>query len=101
MKSTAAVSIVAILVVIVQLKCNANKTELFIASLHRIYNGGAAGLGINLSIDAAKNSSVLKDFLDKYEIRIEFYNTNVSSISSVLLRFHAVQPFINPLGTPA
>lgn len=79
MNSTAAISTLVILVVIGSLKCNANKTELIVAVLQNREGDQATSIGINLAIEAAKNSSDLKAFLDHYEIVVDdsFY-TKVS-----------------------
>ena len=85
MNSTAAISTLVILVVIGSLKCNANKTELIVAVLETRTADKATSIGINLAIEAAKNSSDLRAFLDHYEIvvdgpyytRVRFVDENV------------------------
>ena len=80
MRGTSVFSTLGILCVVLSLKrCNANKTELIIGSLE-ISEDKDKGvqLGITTAIHVAKNSSSLKDFLEKYEIRIISYYTNVS-----------------------
>ena len=80
MRGTGVFSTLGILCVVLSLKrCNANKTELIIGSLE-ISEDKDKGvqLGITTAIHVAKNSSSLKDFLEKYEIRIISYYTNVS-----------------------
>ena len=71
MNRTAAISVLAIIVAIGSLKCNANKTELIVAVLEIRPEDKATTVGINLAIEAAKNSSDLKAFFDKYEIVID------------------------------
>ena len=70
MNSTAVISALVIVVVIGSLKCNANKTKLIVVVLERRSTNKASSVGINLAIEAAKNSPDLKVFLDKYEIVI-------------------------------
>jgi len=78
MNSTAVISALVIVVVIGLLKCNANKTKLIVAVLERRSTNKATSVGINLAIEAAKNSSDLKAFFDKYEIVIDGpYHTKV------------------------
>ena len=80
MRGTGVFSTLGILCVVLSLKrCNANKTELIIGSLERS-KGKDRGvqLGITHAIHVAKNSSSLKDFLKKYEIKIVPYHTRVS-----------------------
>ena len=79
MNSTAVISALVIVVVIGLLKCNANKTKLIVAVLERREaRDKAASVGINLAIEAAKNSSDLKAFFDKYDIVIDGpYHTKV------------------------
>ncbi|PFX34116.1 Gamma-aminobutyric acid type B receptor subunit 2 [Stylophora pistillata] len=70
-----------------------NKTKLFIPILERKDQPPVfTKLGIQLAIDVAKNSSYFKDFLDKYEIVAESYNTkgketSAISTSTYLLRY--------------
>lgn len=71
MNSTAVISALVIVVVIGLLKCNANKTKIIIPVLERRLTNKATSVGINLAIEAAKNSSDLKAFFDKYEIVID------------------------------
>ena len=71
MNSVVAISILVIVVVIGSLKCNANKTKLIVSVLERRSTNKATSVGINLAIEAAKNSSDLKAFFDKYEIVID------------------------------
>jgi len=70
MNSTAAISALVIVVVIGTLKCNAHKTrtKLIVAVLERRPRHKATSVGIDLALEAAKNSSDLKGFFDKYEI---------------------------------
>jgi len=78
MNSTAVISALVIVVVIGLLKCNANKTKIIIPVLERRLTNKATSVGINLAIEAAKNSSDLKAFFDKYEIVIDGpYHTKV------------------------
>ena len=79
MNSVVAVSILAIVVVIGSLKSNGKKTELVIAVLEKRLEDKATTVGIDLAIEAAKNSSDFKVFFDKYEIVIDGpYHSNVS-----------------------
>ena len=79
MRSTTVFSTLGILCVVLSLKCNADKTELIIGSLERSEDKDrGVQLGITHAIHVAKNSSSLKDFLKKYEIRIVSYHTRVS-----------------------
>ena len=79
MNSAVAVSILVIAVVIGSLKCNDNKTELVIAVLKIRPENNATTVGIDLAIEAAKNSSDFKTFFDKYEVVIDGpYHSNVS-----------------------
>jgi len=71
MNSVVAIFILIIVVVIGSLKCNANKAKLIIAVLERRSSNKATSVGMELAIKAAKNSSDLKGFLDKYEIVID------------------------------
>ena len=71
MNSTAAICALVIAVVIGSLNCNAGKTELILTLLERRSWNKATSIGINLAIQAAKNSSDLKAFFDKYEIVID------------------------------
>ena len=79
MRSTRIFSTLGILCVVLSLESDANKTELIIGSLE-ISEDKDRGvqLGITHAIHVAKNSSSLKDFLKKYEIRIVSYHTRVS-----------------------
>ena len=78
MNSTAALSILVILVVSTSLKCNAaNKTKLLISSLTKKSKDKATTIGIDLAIEVAENSSDLKDFLGKYEIKMGSFPTEV------------------------
>jgi len=81
MKSVVAISILVIVLVIGSLKCNASKTKLIIAVLDKRSSKKATSVGIDLAIEAAKNSSDLKAFFDKYEIVIDGpYYTKVRSL---------------------
>ncbi|XP_058959571.2 gamma-aminobutyric acid type B receptor subunit 2-like [Pocillopora verrucosa] len=84
MRSTRIFSTLGILCVVLSLECDANKTELIIGSLE-ISEDKDKGvqLGITTAIHVAKNSSSLKDFLEKYEIRIISYYTNGNEASSI------------------
>ena len=78
MKGTAATSILVILVVSTSLKCSAaNKTKLLISSLTKTSKDNTTTIGIDLAIEVAKNSSDLKDFLGRYEIRMGSFATEV------------------------
>ena len=86
MNSTAAICALVVVVVIASLKCNANKTELIIAVLERRESNTATSVGIDLAIEAAKNSSDLKAFFDKYEIVIDGpYYTKVRFVKETFL----------------
>ena len=71
MNRTVAISALAIIVAIGSLKCNASKTELIVTVLEVQTEDKAVTVGINLAIEAAKNSSDLNAFFDKYEIVID------------------------------
>ena len=78
MNSTSAICTLVIVVVMGSLKCNADKTKLIVAALERSKENKATSLGIDLAIEAAKNSSDLEAFLVKYEIVIDGpYHTKV------------------------
>ena len=82
MASTATISALVIVVVIGSLKCNADKTKLIVAVR---FSNRVTSVGIDLAIEAAKNSSDLKDFFNKYEIvtygrhftKVRFLDENV------------------------
>jgi len=88
MNSTAVISALVVVVVLGLLKCNANKTKLIVAVLERREaRDKAASVGIDLAIEAAKNSPDLKVFLDKYEIVIDGpYYSKVRFVEKKLLR---------------
>ena len=71
MNSTAAISVLAVIVAIGPIKCSANKTKLIVTVLKIRSEDKAAPVGIDLAIEAAKNSSDLKAFFDKYELVID------------------------------
>ena len=71
MASTATISALVIVVVIGSLKCNGDKTKLIVAVLDKRFSNRATSVGIDLAIEAAKNSSDLKAFFNKYEIVID------------------------------
>jgi len=71
MNSVVAISILVIVVVIGSLTCNASKTKLIISALDLRSSNKAASVGIDLAMEAAKSSSDLKAFFDKYEIVID------------------------------
>ena len=71
MNSKAGISVLAIIVAIGSLKCNANKTKLIVTVLKIRSKDKATSVGINLATEAAKNSSDLKAFFDKYELVID------------------------------
>jgi len=81
MNGVEAIFTLVIVVVIGSLKCNANKAELIVSSLERRSKDIATSIGVNLAIEAAKNSSDLIDFFDRYEIILDgpspFYYTKV------------------------
>ena len=71
MNSTAGIFVLAIIVATGSLKCNATKTKLIVTVLKIRAEDKAASAGIDLAIEAAKNSSDLKGFFDKYELVID------------------------------
>ena len=71
MATTATISALVIVVVIGSLKCNADKTKLIVAVLDRRSSNKATSVGIDLAIEAAKNSTDWKAFFNKYEIVID------------------------------
>ena len=89
MNSTAVVSFLAIILVIESLKCNATKTKLIITMLKIRTEDKAASVGIDLAIEAAKNSSDLKAFFDKYELVID------DNIPGTKVRFFHMKTFLN------
>ncbi|XP_078368681.1 gamma-aminobutyric acid type B receptor subunit 1-like [Oculina patagonica] len=91
MNSTAAISILVILVVSRSLKCNANKTELVISALERRQTNKATSIGVNLAIDVAKNSSDLKAFFDKYNISIDTYYTSEKPSRAIFYATHVLK----------
>lgn len=93
MKSEAAFFTLVMLLAVVSLNCNANRTELFIPSLLRTnHSVNSIELGIQLAIEAAENSSDFRDFLNKYKINVPSYYTkgkvtNAIYTSSYVLRY--------------
>ena len=71
MKGVVAIITLVVVVVIGSLKCNANKTELIVSLLERREEDTATSTGVKLAIEAAKNSSDLIDFFDRYELIID------------------------------
>jgi len=71
MNSTTTITALVIVLVIGSLKCNADKTKLIVAVLERRRSDKATSVGIDLATEAAKNSSDLKAFFNKYEIVID------------------------------
>jgi len=71
MNSVVAISILIIVVVIGSLTCNASKTRLIFAVLGKRSSDKATPLGMDLAIEAAKNSSDLKAFFEEYEIVLD------------------------------
>ena len=71
MNSTAAISVLAVIVAIGPIKCSANKTKLIVTVLKIRSEDKATPVGIDLAIEAAKNSSDLKAFFEKYELVID------------------------------
>ena len=97
MNNTAAVCALVIVVVIGSLKCNANKTELIIAVLERRSGNTATSVGIDLAIEAAKNSSDLKAFFEKYEIVIDGpYYTKVRFVKETFLNLNIYRLWTAP-----
>jgi len=71
MNRTATVSALVIVVVIGSLKCNADETKVSVAVLVRRPSSNATSVGIDLAIEAAKNSLDMEAFFNKYEIAID------------------------------
>ena len=91
MSSTAVISFLGIVLVFGSLKCNANKTDLYI--LQMIPSRGIdemACKGMTLSHNVAKNSSSFKSFFEKYEIKT---NCPVTLVSLQLALWGRVSSF--------
>ena len=71
MNSTAAISVLAVIMAIGSLKCYANKTKLIVTVLKIWSDDKATSFGINLAIEAARNSSDLKALFDQYKLVID------------------------------
>ena len=81
MSSTAVISFLGIVLVFGSLKCNANKTDLYILQMvaSPFFNDMIPCEGMTLAYDVAKNSSSFKSFFEKYEIKMKCLLTLVSS----------------------
>ena len=81
MSSTAVISFLGIVLVFGSLKCNANKTDLYILQMVATpsFNGMIPCEGMTFAYDVAKNSSSFKSFFEKYEIKMNCSWTSVSS----------------------
>ena len=81
MSSTAVISFLGIVLVFGSLKCNANKTDLYILQMvaSPFFNDMIPCEGMTLAYDVAKNSSSFKSFFEKYEIKMKCPATWVSS----------------------
>ncbi|KAM7451763.1 hypothetical protein ABFA07_000778 [Porites harrisoni] len=69
MSSTAVISFFGIVLVFGSLKCNANKTDLYILQMVASFDKIPCK-GMTLAYDVAKNSSSFKSFFEKYEIKM-------------------------------
>ena len=95
MNGSAALSILVILVVSTSLKCNAaNKMKLLISSLTKKSKNNTTTMGIDLAIEVAKNSSDLKDFLGKYEIKVDTFATEVCFVIRNMYLYN-IMPYPN------
>ena len=81
MSSTAVISFLGIVLVFGSLKCNANKTDLYILQMVATpsFNDMIPCEGMTFAYDVAKNSSSFKSFFEKYEIKMNCSWTSVSS----------------------
>ena len=77
MSSTAVISFLGIVLVFGSLKCNANKTDLYI--LQMVQSDTTVCRGMKLAYNVAKNSSSFKSFFEKYEIKMNYPSILVSS----------------------
>ena len=77
MSSTAVISFLGIVLVFGSLKCNANKTDLYI--LQMVQSDATVCRGMELAYNVAKNSSSFKSFFEKYEIKMNYPSILVSS----------------------
>jgi len=78
MSHTAAISVLVIVLMFKSSECNINKTKLLIGQLESKSSEKETTLGIKLAYNVSKNSTELKDFLEKYEIEFERWDTHVS-----------------------
>ena len=78
MSSTAVISFFGIVLVFGSLKCNANKTDLYILQMVASFDKIPCK-GMTLAYDVAKNSSSFRSFFEKYEIKMNCTWTLVSS----------------------
>ena len=79
MSSVAVISFFGIVLVFGSLKCNANKTDLYILQMVAGFDNMIPCKGMTLAYDVAKNSSSFKSFFEKYEIKMKCPLTLVSS----------------------
>ena len=81
MSSTAVISFFGIVLVFGSVKCNANKTDLYILQMvaSPFINGMIPCKGMTFAHDVAKNSSSFNSFFEKYEIKMKCPFTWVSS----------------------
>ena len=86
MSSTAVISFLGIVLVFGSLKCNANKTDLYILQMVAGFDNMIPCKGMTLAHDVAKNSSSFKSFFEKYEIKMKCPATWVSSQLALLGR---------------
>ena len=89
MSSTAVISFFGIVLVFGSLKCNANKTDLYILQMVASFDMIPCK-GMTLAYDVAKNSSSFKSFFEKYEIKM---NCSLIVVSSQLALWGRVSSF--------
>ena len=90
MNSTAVISFFGIVLVFGSLKCNANKTDLYILQMVESLDKIPCK-GMTLAYDVAKNSSSFKWFFEKYEIKM---NCALTLVSSQLALWGRVSSFL-------
>ena len=90
MSSTAVISFFGIVLVFGSLKCNANKTDLYILQMVASFDKIPCK-GMTLAYDVAKNSSSFKSFFEKYEIKM---NCSLTLVSSQLALWGRVSSFL-------
>ena len=89
MSSTAVISFLGIVLVFGSLKCNANKTDLYILQMVASFDMMPCN-GMELAYDVAKNSSSFRSFFEKYEIKM---NCTLTLVSSQLALWRRVSSF--------